>query len=362
MSLRRILTIFRKDLRDAIRDARVLIALITPLGIGIFYSFLWDDDVTIPPAEVIVYEAEQSTLPDAIRDIVGGAVRLTYVTADSDQAVRDRIAAGDSDLGLVIPAGFDAALVAGEGPTVTVLFPESLSIGGNFVAEAVDPAIRLMAGQAPPATIAFETMEQSPEGRTVVDQIGFRTWSIYASFVLMVAMIGMLAIPVVLAEETEKKTMDALVMIANNVEIIAAKALLGLVYVAIMVTLLLGITQSYPADWPLFVGAITLLGLTLIGAGLLMAGFFKSASQLNTWSGVTLLPIIFPAFIVGLGLPDRFDTLATLLPSGAGAKLLFDSASEVSIFNNTLVLAGIVAAWGIAAYLLLFWQLRRRTA
>lgn len=362
MSVRRILTIFRKDLKDAIRDARVLIALITPLAIGVFYSFIGGDEITVPPADVIVYEAEQSALPDAIENIVGESVRLTIRSAPTEEEARDRIAEGDSDLGLIIPPGFDAALAAQETPTLIVLFPESPSIGGNFVAEAIDPALRTMVGQEPLAAISVETMPERTGEQNVVDRLGFRTWSIYAAFVLMVAMIAMLAIPVVLAEETEKKTMDALVMIASNAEIIAAKALLGLVYITIMVALLLRITEIYPEDWPMFVGTIALLAVALIGAGLLMAGFFKSASQLNTWSGLFLLPIIFPAFIVGLGLPDRIDMLATLLPSGAGAKLLFDSASAEQIFDNTPLLAAIIIAWGVIAYALLFWQLRRRTA
>ena len=37
-SLIRIFTLFTKDLKDAVRDARVLFALIVPLGIGVFYN------------------------------------------------------------------------------------------------------------------------------------------------------------------------------------------------------------------------------------------------------------------------------------------------------------------------------------
>ena len=42
-SLVRIFTLFAKDLKDAIRDARVLVALIVPLGIGLFYNYAFDD-------------------------------------------------------------------------------------------------------------------------------------------------------------------------------------------------------------------------------------------------------------------------------------------------------------------------------
>ena len=46
MSVRllRIITVFIKDLKDATRDARVIVALIVPLGIGAFYGYALDDD------------------------------------------------------------------------------------------------------------------------------------------------------------------------------------------------------------------------------------------------------------------------------------------------------------------------------
>ena len=161
-----------------------------------------------------------------------------------------------------------------------------------------------------------------------------------------------------------QKTLQSAVEVegASYLDVIAAKALLGLSSVAVMVALLLGITGTTPEDWPLFAAAVALLALALIGLGLLMAGFFKNANQLNTWASFLLIPVVAPAFIVGLPTPDLLQTVAGALPTGAAAKLLFNSAAAEPIFANQLLSIVVVAAWAVLAFGLLLWQLSRRQA
>ena len=53
MRLSPILTIFRKDVFDAVRDARVLVAILVPFGIGVFYNVIMDDEVSQPEATIV---------------------------------------------------------------------------------------------------------------------------------------------------------------------------------------------------------------------------------------------------------------------------------------------------------------------
>lgn len=362
MSIARVITIFRKDLLDAIRDARVLVALLVPLGIGVFYNLTFNDDDQIPEATIVYVAGSETRLIDALRDVAGNAIRLTFHRVDDEQALQRQVSEGDADLGIIVPAGFDAAVAAGQSPALTVIHPPSRTFGGDYVAAALEPAIRALAGQAPPAIIRTIRLEATGRGQTVIDAIGLRQWSVFAALIMMIAMIAMLAIPVVLAEETEKKTYDALVLIASHAEVIAAKALLGVAYIALMVPLLLLITRITPRDSLLFVAATAALGVTLIGCGLLMAGLFKSANQLNTWAGIVLLPVVAPAFIVGLRVPEALERIANILPTGGAAKLLFDSATAEHLFPDTAQSFLVIVAWGVVAYALLGWQLARRQA
>jgi ABC-2 type transport system permease protein len=361
MSFRRVITIFRKDLWDAIRDARVLVALLVPLGIGVFYNLTFDDNDTIPDAHVVYAAADQTRLPEMIRAVVGNAVRLHLEQVPDEQTVRARVANEDADLGIIIPARFDDAVIGGQSPELVVIHAPSRTFGGDYVAAALEPAVRALAGEMPPAVIIVEQL-QPRAGQSVIDQVGLRTWAVVSSLVMMIAMIAILAIPMVLTEETEKKTYDALALIASHIEIITAKALLGLAYLTVMIPLLLLLTRLRPHDFPLFVTTVLLLGVSLLGAGLLLAGLLKSANQLNTWAGIFLVPVVAPAFIIGTPAPETLLTIAGLSPTGIATKLLLDSATGERLYSGTIQSLVIMVLWGVAAYLLLAWRLARRQA
>jgi ABC-type multidrug transport system permease subunit len=362
MHLRMIRTIFTKDLLDAIRDARVLVAIVVPLGLGLFYGQILDDDPISTSAEVAVYAAGPTDLPAALEAVAGETVELRFETAADGAAVERAVAEEDVDLGLLVPAGFDAALRRGERPTVRVVEPESTTLGGDYVAAALEPALRQLAGQAEPARIETSTRAPDEDTRPVIERIGFREYSLLATVVFLVVMIAMLAVPVILAEEAEKKTLDALVLIASHADVVAAKALVGLAYAAVAVGLQMALTRLAPADPIAFAAALALLAVALTGFGLLLGGLFKNANQLNTWSGFLLLPVITPVFLVGLPMPATVDTVLLVLPTSQATRLALNGLSGEALFPDAWLSVLVVAAWGLAAYLLLLRQLRRREA
>ena len=362
MSIRRIATIFRKDLRDAIRDARVLVALFVPLSFGLFYNFTFDDNATNQIADVAFHAEDETELPNALTAVVADNVDIRFLRVDTVDELRDEVQDDRADVGLIVPAGFDDAVRRGEQPQLQVIYPPTGNFAADYVTAALEPALRLMAGQPPPATLTIEAVAEPEESETAIDTLGIRTWSVLVSVVLMIGMIAMLAIPVILAEETEKKTLDALVMIASYREVVVAKAALGVFYIAVMIPLLFILTQQLPERITLFVVTAVLLGITLIGFGLLLAGLFKNANQLNTWSGLILMPVLGPAFAIGLPVPDAVETIAELTPTGAGMKLLMNSAVDEPIFSGEATSLLVIVVWGVAAYALLLWQLSRRQA
>ena len=113
-SLIRIFTLFTKDLKDAIRDARVLIALIVPLGIGVFYNYTFDDtSITEIKGTVAISAADATQLPDLIKAAVPSNVHLTFESQPDQAAVEKAVGNEDADIGIVVPAGFDQAVSAG---------------------------------------------------------------------------------------------------------------------------------------------------------------------------------------------------------------------------------------------------------
>ena len=333
MSRRRIVTILVKDLKDAIKDARVLFALLLPLGIGVFYNLTFSDETLDTVPAVVVYVSPDTTeLSALVTAALTGVVDIEYEALGSAAEVEARVRDDQADLGIVLPAGFDQALAAGETPALGIFTPPGGSLGGEYVQAVLPGVLRQMVGSPEPATVTVTSTSDDDE--SIFERIGPREWAVMSSLVTMIGMIAMLAVPIVLAEEAEKKTLDALTLVSSYAEVVVGKALLGVVYAAVMVPLLLLITGQAVEDWPIFVAATTLVTMTLIGFGLLMAGLFKSANQLNTWGGLLLIPVIGPAFAIALPLPDAVMAVVQRIPTGEAAKLLLNAATGEDLFKD----------------------------
>ena len=361
MHPRMILTIFLKDLIDAIRDARVLVAILVPIGLGVLYNSISDDDPGQPDITVAYYSAQASGLPDAVRGVLGANAKLQFRNEPDEPAVRRSVANDDVDTGLVVPAGFDAAVQAGQRPSLTLIEPDDMGFDGQLFAQALNPALRALAGQEAPAVVETESPGSAfQDTLDIFNQIGFRHYSVMATMLFVIVMVSLLALPVILAEETEKRTIDALLLIASNLDVVIAKALVGLVYSVIGVGLLVVITGLYPEQPFAFAGVLLLLTVALLGVGLFLGSVFKNANQINTWSGFLLIPFIAPAFVVGIPVPDLADLVLRLLPTSQAMRLALNALQGEALFGGQVLGILVITAWGVAAYALVFWQLRRR--
>ena len=359
---KKILTIFRKDLIDAIRDGRVAIAVVVPILIGVLYGHVFTDSATdtTPSYSLSVYAQDASRLPEQLQARGGDSVRLTIKTRASEVEVQSHLRDGDDDLGVVIPAGFDAALAAGQQPQLSVVTPPTATAGTAYLLAALDPTLRAMAGQGPPAQIAVSGTDKPAESR--FDRIGLKRYMVTFSLIFLVGMIAMLAIPIILTEEMEKKTLDALVMIASYGDVIIGKALVGLVYVAVASVITLALAGVHIGTPILLAAAIAAIAICLLGFGLAIGGLFKSANQLNTWGSLFLFPLIVPVFLVALPLPHWLGLIVSALPTGAASRILGNGLTGEAVFNQVPLSFAIIALWAIAGYAALFWQLRRRQA
>ena len=184
--------------------------------------------------------------------------------------------------------------------------------------------------------------------------------------VFLIILIAVFVVPIMLAEEAERKTLDVLVMIASYREVIAAKAVVGVLYVAIALGLMLRLIGINPANAYLFGLGTALLAGTLIIFGLLLGGLFRNANQLNTWSAVILMPLMVPAIYV----PETMTNLPELPgwgeialdanPVSHGLQLMINGITGDSVFDDPIRSIAIIVAWGVTGYMVLLWTLRRR--
>ncbi len=361
MHWRMIRSIYRKDLRDAIRDSRVLVAILVPIGIGILYNFMFQDTTPKPKATLAYYVPGSTQLVQNIQAVVGETVQLSLNQESSAEAVRTTIGNKKADIGIIAPQGFDAAAQAGSSPPLTVLMPQSSSVGGDYVSAVIDAALNRMVGRQPVAQVSI-TRASAGEvtSQAIFDRLGVRKYFVLVAIVMEIGMIAMLAVPIILTEEVEKHTIDALVLVASYFDIVVAKALVGLTYIALAVTIMVSLTRLAPQQVALFALAVLTLSVTLIGFGLLIGGLFRSANQLNTWGGVVLLPILAPAFAVGLPVPGWVQGIFDAIPTSQATKVMINSLSGERFFTHIWLSFVVMAVWAVAAYAILVQRLARR--
>ncbi len=362
MNLARVNAIYRKDLRDALRDSRLIVALLMPLLIGVLYSVMFKDD-TKPTAKLGVVASTATQLPAAIKTATQAALLLKVESFADPAALTQQVRDKNVDVGLIVPSGFDDALKGGAAPKLTVILPASPSFGGDYVAAMLDRVTQSLAGQVPAATIARVMLPATPgTSDSAFATLGARKIFVLVAVILMLAMIAVYALPAVLTEETEKRTVEALTLIASDAEVIVAKSLFGLTYCVISVPLMLAVTRVVPENVALFVLDIVLTSVTLVGLGLLLGGLMRTQTQLNTWSTVALIPLLVPAIIAGLPVPGWAEAIVSIIPTAQTMRLGVNALAGRQLFGAEWLSVAIILGWAVAAYGLVWWRLSRQEA
>lgn len=362
MNLARVDAIYRKDLRDALRDSRFIIALLMPLLIGLLYSFMFEDD-TRPTAKLGVVAQTSTQLPAALEEATKTSLQLEVQSVADAAALTQQVRDKKVDVGLIVPSGFDAALTSGASPKLTVVLPASPSFGGDYVAAILDRVTQSVAGQAPAASITRVVLPATAgTSDSALAALGARKTFVLVAVILLLAMIAVYALPAVLTEETEKRTVEALTLIASDAEVIVAKALFGLTYCVISVPLMLVITRVVPENILLFVADVVLTSVTLVGLGLLLGGLMRTQTQLNTWSTVALIPLIVPAIIVGLPVPGWVEAIVSVLPTAQTMRLGVNALTGRQLFGAEWLSFAIILGWAVVGYGLVWWRLSRQEA
>jgi len=351
-------TLFQKDFLDAIRDSRVLVSVFLPVLIGVFYNFAFQDEQRTN-VTLAYSAAAPTTLPAELQRALPETFVLEIEQVQGADEVRARVR-GDAHVGLVVPAGFDQAVALGQAPALTIITREQPTGGQNTIVLTLDGVLRRMAGQRPPATAAIERVQGEREV-PLVAELGLRRYFVLGAVVMLVGFIGLIVIPIILAEEVERRTMDALTLVARTSEVVAAKALVGLAYTFGSLALLLAVTRLVPADLPLFLAAVLALAIGVVGFGLLLGGIFKTSGQAYTWSGFFLIPVIMPPFFLASELPRPIEALVLATPTAQATRAMANAVAGKAIFSDLGIAFVVMAAWAVVAYAVLFWRLRRNS-
>jgi ABC-2 type transport system permease protein len=215
------------------------------------------------------------------------------------------VEAHDLDAGLVLPAGFDAAVRAGERPDLE-FFVSGSSLASTRVILAVTTIdlVREVAGQEPPVTVVI-----SPVGDEDYVPVGDRLLPLMVAYAVLIA--AMFIPAATLVDEREKRTLEAVLVTPTNMaEVLAGKGAFAVVLAVLMGVVTLALNNAFagrPLEMVLFllVGSIMLamLGLAL---GLWARDITSMYTAIKGGGILIMLPVFFTLFP---GLPQWIPRL-----------------------------------------------------
>jgi ABC-2 type transport system permease protein len=364
VNLRIVATIAAKDLVDAVRNYRLLAIVLFPIGFSVLFGFLFRDVPT--SAGMVVYDPGGSQMVGSIGAIDGWSVWVVASEAD----VEPKVTAENALAGLVLPPDFDAGLAAGQRPSLKLILNGSQERRFNARRLVVDLVLS-QSRQPLPVDLVESTINQPAEDDqpaptpgldSALQGLPVQSYMLVMWSMMGIAMVGIYMVPTLLVEEKERKTLDAvLVAPVTYVDLIAGKALVGIVYAVLSAGLVFVLNPDVQVD---NVAALAVLGVlsalfaTLIG--LWFGGMISNTQSLNTWSSFPLLAFLLPALVGGLPNNPLWGILQFFPPTHTleGISRAMTGESPDRIWVNALVLIASCVLSGVLVWL----SLRRREA
>jgi ABC-2 type transport system permease protein len=355
MNLAVVSAITRKDVVDAIRHRYLLTALVTPLFVALLFRVLLPGDDTRNLLTLVVHDAGGSGLVAELRN----APQITIVEASSADAIAGEVERRKAIGGVVVPAGFDADLAANKQPQLTVYVNNQTSIlGQGAFRRLLDQTVRSFAKQPDPARFVWVDIDK--EANPIRAGTGLGQMLLPLLLILTFGMTGAFVVPLLIVEEKEKRTLDFLLSSpASLKEIIAGKAITGVVYTLLIAGLLLGINRQAIHNW-LLTSLTVLVGLVfVVGVGLVIGSLLKNTMQVNTWASLVLIVLMAPSF-PSLGLTGWFDRLMRLVPTYYLTEALKLSMAG-TVTPQLWTYLGVLLGCTLIVFLAAAWALQRRS-
>jgi ABC-2 type transport system permease protein len=354
MNTRIVAAIARKDLVDAIRNRYLLVALLTPLMVAILFRVLLPGINSMNSLTIVVHDTGNSRLVAQLRTMP----QIKLVEAGSADATAGEVEKIKAVGGLVVPANFDADVAAGKQPALTIYVNNKKNIieQATFRHLLAQQVLSLVEHPVP-ALLNWIDLAKEPGAQN--GGLAFLEQMMLPLLLLLAfGMTGALVVPLLLVEEKEKRTLDFLLTSpASLTEIIAGKALTGVVYSVLIAGVLLALNHKMIGNWPLTLLTILLGLLFVVAIGLLMGSLFQNTMQVNTWATLVLLLLLAPSFPAP-GLPAALETAMRFVPT-----YYFIDALKLSLAGTVSPRLGVDLTVVLACTLLAFaaatWALRR---
>lgn len=344
-------TIGIKDILDVIRNRNARTNFFLMLFIVVFFYWLGTSRPFDKDVSVVVYDQGNSNLVVDEVSLSDGS-SYSFRMASSMEDMKTRMA--NQNLGLVLPADVDTNLSSGK---TLVLQGYIFWVERSKVADLevkYSQAFSTILNAPVKVDIGENIVIPQPEESGM--QTTFAQQMIY--FVFMVAL-GM--IPMLVLEEKQTKTLDALMTSpASPGQIVMGKAVAGFFYVFLVAFMALILYAQYIVNWGLAVAAIFAYVLFAVGLGLVVGSFMTTMKQIGLWVLFLMLFLVVPPlFFMEPNLKAGIRVLLTWFPSSALSSLLRFSCTTPAAFSQVLPNLVIVVVSILLVLGLVVWKVKR---
>lgn len=342
MSVRRIGVLFLKDLRFGTRSFVFVFALVMPLVLslilGLLFGSLLGDRATLG----LVY-AGDSQLATTLQ--TSDAIEVTRL--ESEAALLDTLATGGVEVGLVLPAGFDASLRAGEVHSLDLyVWGQSLLSQRTIIGAVIAEAVADSAGRDLPIAVN-------------VVPVGAReamSWQerLLPMVVLMSVVLGGLLVPAAsIIDERQKRTLTAVTTTPMTMgEVFVTKGLMGALLAVFSGFITLTLNGGWGPNPALLFVVLALGGVCAAAFGVLLGSRVKDLQTMMAvikGSGILLyapaLIMIFPEIPQWIAriFPTYYILQPVLQVSQRGAGLAEIAPDLIVLLAITAVLIALVS-------------------
>jgi hypothetical protein len=333
------LAITAKDMLEGLRNKNTLTVVVTVILMIVMYRFLPLITGANDPKQVFLYEVGPS---ETLADLeYSSSIRVR--NALSLDALKRRIGNGNEpELGLVIPADFDARGAA----------DEPIEIQGyvvNWVSEDEAQELVQQVENSIYEETGLDVRVQLSEDRIypAVDNDG-AAFLASLGVIFALCMLGISFIPHLMIEEKSARTLDALMISPASVwMVVSAKVLTGLTYGLVIGVPALLIYGPVIINWSVAGSAILSIGIFTISVGLLLGTLLNTRQQLMAWAWVAVIPLMLPPFLVVMQelIPGWLAGLLPWIPTVAASLLIRASAAVEIPLDFILRNLAIILVW-----------------
>lgn len=291
----RVLSVFRKAMRDQLRDRTTLTMTLIAAPLFCFLYFLMMGGASTSYTALLVNEDGSRAVVEAMRSVQykdGSPLLKVRTVADrttAERMLKDR----QGDALLVIPKGFDEALAGG--PESRYILSGDLTnprytVAGILAATAIDGLVQQRVDVRPPIRFTEEPLGAS----------GARSeFESYVPGILMIAVeMLMFKFAMMLASEVEAGTLRRLRLTRMTAfDLLAGISLTQMAVGSAAVLLAFGtaVLLGFESQGPIWVAILvtTLTTFSIIGFGLLTACFARNTTEASVIATFPMLAVMF---------------------------------------------------------------------